>query len=164
MIFALWHNRMFLMPYLYKRYMSDRRLACLVSASQDGEMIARVLQRFGLSSVRGSSSRRGKEAFLELFHALQEGFDIAITPDGPRGPRYQAHDGVINLAAISGCSLIPVSYHLDRKIELKSWDRFMIPLPFSTCRVVIGTPLQVSQDGPSILEKKRRELEQLLSK
>src|SRR4051812_17638299 len=82
-IFAFWHNRMFLMPYIYAKYFPGRRAACLVSVSNDGGMIARVLGHFGLEAVRGSSSRRGKEAYRELSENLKLGMDIAITPDGP---------------------------------------------------------------------------------
>jgi lysophospholipid acyltransferase (LPLAT)-like uncharacterized protein len=137
-IFAFWHNRMFLMPYIYKKYFPGRHVACLVSASQDGEMIARVIGHFGLEAVRGSSSRRGKEAYRELAEKLKQGLDVAITPDGPRGPCYQSHDGVVSLAAFSQHHLIPVACRLSSKIQLKSWDRFMIPMPFSRCEVYFG--------------------------
>jgi len=162
-IFAFWHNRMFLMPYLYNRYLPGRRVVCLVSASQDGEMIARVLNRFGLGSVRGSSSRRGKEAFRELTENLKDAWDVAITPDGPRGPRYQAHVGVIGLAALSGQNLIPVTYHVQWKIELASWDRFIIPIPFSPCHLHLGKPMTFAgQTKDELLEAGRSDLEKQL--
>jgi lysophospholipid acyltransferase (LPLAT)-like uncharacterized protein len=140
-IFAFWHNRMFLMPFFYETYFPGRKAACLVSASQDGEMIARVLGRFGLLAVRGSSSRRGKEAYRELNEKLKAGLDLAITPDGPRGPCYQAHLGVVSLAAFGATPIIPVTCKIDWKISLPTWDRFMIPLPFSICSVHFGKPL-----------------------
>ncbi|MBI4025394.1 MAG: lysophospholipid acyltransferase family protein [Verrucomicrobia bacterium] len=159
-IFAFWHNRMFLMPYLHRRFLHGRRVICLVSASQDGEMIARVLARFGLATVRGSSSRRGKEAFRELTENLRQGWDVAITPDGPRGPRHQAHVGVVGLAALSGCSLIPATWMVKWKIELPSWDRFIIPLPFSPCIFHVGQPLPITDAaGEKGLDESRRTLE-----
>ena len=159
-IYAFWHNRMFLMPYVYQRYLHKRRAVCLVSSSQDGEMIARVLAHFGLGVVRGSSSRRGKEAYRQLAENLKEGWDVAITPDGPRGPRYQTHIGVAGLAAFSGNPIIPLTYHAARKIELSSWDRFMIPLPFSSCVLQFGKPFYV--DPQASLEEACHELEMIL--
>ncbi len=162
-IFAFWHNRMFLMPYLYARYLPIRRAVCLVSASQDGEMIARVLDRFGLGAVRGSSSRRGKEAYRELAENLKNTWDVAITPDGPRGPRYKAHPGVVGLASISGCALIPVSYQLKWKIELPTWDRFIIPLPFSPCFLHLGKAMHVAETAKEVeMERTRLNLENCL--
>ncbi len=157
MIFAFWHNRMFLLPYIYHRYFPGRKGACLVSASQDGEMIARVLGRFGLLTVRGSSSRRGLEAFRELVQNLHSGYDVAITPDGPRGPRYKAHPGVAGLSTLSGNVILPMSYHLSWKIEIPSWDRFMIPLPFSRCDIRLGELLRPGEKANPETETKRLE-------
>ncbi len=161
-IYAFWHNRMFLMPYVYQRYLSHRQAVCLVSASQDGEMIARVLKHFGLETVRGSSSRRGKEAYRELAENLKNGWDVAITPDGPRGPRYQAQLGVVGLAVFSGHDIIPLTYHAKRKIELSSWDGFIIPLPFSPCTLHFGKPIHVKETAS--LEETCRALEASLGK
>lgn len=162
-IFAFWHNRMFLMPYLYRRYLSPRHVICLVSSSQDGEMIARVLCRFRMGVARGSSSRRGKEAYRELAEHLKTGNDVAITPDGPRGPRYSAHTGVVGLASFSGFPLIPVSYRLEWKIELPTWDRFIIPVPFSPCHLHLGKEMLLDDLQPDeVLEKSRGELERKL--
>ncbi len=163
MIFAFWHNRMLMMPYLYRRFFPKRRGVCLVSVSQDGEMIARILKRFDFGTVRGSSSRRGKEAFRALVTNLRDQWDVGITPDGPRGPRYQAQVGVVGLAALSGCPLIPISYNVKWKIELPTWDRFMIPIPFSVCHFQLGKPMIVSnEEMDSELEKSRLELEKQL--
>ncbi len=162
-IFVFWHNRMFLMPYLYRRFIPGRHAICLVSVSQDGEMIARVLEHFGLGAVRGSSSRRGKEAFRELTEHLKKGWDVAITPDGPRGPCYQAHLGVVGLASLSGCPVVPVTYHVKWNIELPTWDRFIIPLPFSSCRLSLGKMMHIAETvSDESLEKKRQFLEDCL--
>jgi lysophospholipid acyltransferase (LPLAT)-like uncharacterized protein len=156
-LFAFWHNRMFLMPYFYRKIFPNRRIVCLVSASQDGEMIARVLHRFGLETARGSSSRRSREAYRELSEYLKEGWDIAITPDGPRGPAFRAQAGVAALALEAFCKLIPITYHVSRKIELPSWDRFIIPLPFSTCVLHFAKP--ISLDDQTSIEEITRQLE-----
>ena len=152
------------MPYLYRRIFPGRHAVCLVSASKDGEMIARVLNRFGLETVRGSSSRRGREAYRELMENLKCGWDVAITPDGPRGPCYQAHIGVMGLAALSGCKLVPVTYYIPWKIELPTWDRFIIPIPFSRCHLYLGKPLTFEDlAGDDVLEAGRADLEKRLS-
>jgi lysophospholipid acyltransferase (LPLAT)-like uncharacterized protein len=166
MIFAFWHNRIFLMPYLFRTHWRRRqrgKVAVLVSASKDGEKLARVLSKFNLICVRGSSSRRGKEALRELTRLVEEGYDAGITPDGPRGPKYRVQDGVIRLAQLTGARIIPVSYRLSWQITLKSWDAFMIPLPFGRATLRLGAPLKVPRDADErTREDKRLELEAIL--
>jgi lysophospholipid acyltransferase (LPLAT)-like uncharacterized protein len=165
-IFAFWHNRIFLMPYLFRTHWKKRsrtRVAVLVSASKDGEKLARVLNRFNLICVRGSSSRRGKEALRELTRLVEDGYDAGITPDGPRGPRYEVHSGVIDLAALTGARIVPISYALSRAITFKSWDAFMVPLPFARCTVRMGPLLSVPRDADDATrEDKRLELQRIL--
>jgi lysophospholipid acyltransferase (LPLAT)-like uncharacterized protein len=164
LLFAFWHNRIFLMPYLFYHYWRPRqrvRVAALVSASRDGGQLAGLLEQFGLVCVRGSSSRRGSQALRELARLVGEGYDIAITPDGPRGPKYVAQDGAISLAQLTGMPIIPVSYVLSRKITFNSWDNFMIPLPFTRCVVRVGQLLQVPP-GDAAHAEKRLELERTL--
>ena len=165
-IFAFWHNRIFLMPYLFRKHWHSRqrdRVAVLVSASRDGEKLTRVLSKFNLICVRGSSSRRGKEALRELSRLIQEGYDAGITPDGPRGPKYHCHDGVISLSQMTQSPIIPVSYDLAHKITVNSWDNFMIPLPFTRATLHIGAPLSVpASAGDAQREEKRLELEKVL--
>jgi lysophospholipid acyltransferase (LPLAT)-like uncharacterized protein len=165
-IFAFWHNRIFLMPYLFRKHWSTRqrnKVAVLVSASKDGEKLARVLEKFNLICVRGSSSRRGKEALRELTSLVDEGYDVGITPDGPRGPRYRVQEGVISLAQLTQAPIIPVSYLVSWKITVNSWDAFMIPLPFSSATLRIAPPLTVSREADEPMrENKRLELENVL--
>ena len=165
-IFAFWHNRIFLMPYLFRKHWHSRqrdRVAVLVSASKDGEKLARVLSKFDLICVRGSSSRRGKEALREMTNLVNDGYDAGITPDGPRGPKYHCHDGVISLSQITQAPIIPVSYDVSRKITVNSWDSFMVPLPFARATVRIGAPMTVPADASDEqYEQKRLELENVL--
>ena len=163
LIFAAWHNRLFLVPYLFYRWWPRRKVAVMVSASKDGEKLTRVLDKFGLVCVRGSSSRRGKEALLEMTRYVNEGLDAGITPDGPRGPKYRVAEGVISLAQVTGAPIIPISYRPSWKISLSSWDGFMIPLPFGRVTLYIGEPLIVPRDaGDQQREDKRLELENVL--
>ena len=122
-------------------------------------MLAAILERFGVQPVRGSSSRRGPQALLELTTWAERGYDLAITPDGPRGPRYEVQEGVMSLAQVTGLPIVPVSYHLNWKIRAKSWDRFQIPLPFARCEVTVGRVLRVPREAT---DAEREELRQQL--
>lgn len=166
-IFAIWHNRLALSAILYQRYVRkfapERRMAGLVSASRDGGLLAQVLEHFGIEPVRGSSSRRGGQALIEMTSCAGRGLDLAITPDGPRGPRYEAQDGVVATAQLTGLPIVPVSYHLNWKIRLNSWDGFQIPLPFARCNVIMGKPLAVPREiSDEQRETWRKELEESL--
>ena len=147
LIICVWHNRLSLSLVLYALFVRKRhrahRLAALVSASRDGSILARILEHFGAQPVRGSSSRRGPQALLELTGWAERGYDLAITPDGPRGPRYAIQNGIIALAQLTGLPILPASYHLPWKWQLRSWDRFQIPLPFSRCDLRFGDPFLV---------------------
>jgi lysophospholipid acyltransferase (LPLAT)-like uncharacterized protein len=150
-IFCLWHNRLALCLNLYHDYMQrrqpSRRLAAMVSASKDGGLLARVLEHYGVRPVRGSSSRRGPQALLEMTSNAENGLDLGITPDGPRGPCYEVQPGVIAVAQLTGRPIIPVSYRLAWKYRLNSWDRFQIPLPFSRCDVRLGRAIRVPREA-----------------
>jgi lysophospholipid acyltransferase (LPLAT)-like uncharacterized protein len=144
MIFAFWHNRLLLMPRLCQFFLPQRRFIALISRSGDGEVITEICAKFGIKAVRGSSSRQGAIAFRELVRLVEkERFDVAITPDGPRGPRYQVQPGILQLSQMTGCPIIPTTYDLSSKWEMPSWDRFQVPKPFSRCRLVVGEPFIV---------------------
>ena len=126
----------------------------LISASKDGEYIARVASALGFRPVRGSSSRRGAAGLLELVKLVRDGAPAAITPDGPRGPRYCIHPGVLELARRSGRPIVPFAIGLSRFWELPSWDRFRVPKPFSRGVCIMGEPLEIPGDaGPDEMER-----------
>jgi lysophospholipid acyltransferase (LPLAT)-like uncharacterized protein len=160
-IFCIWHNRLALSMVVHRNY--PRKLAALISASKDGALLSAVLRKFGVLAVRGSSSRRGPQALLELTSQAERGHDVAITPDGPRGPRYVVQEGVISLAQVTGLSIVPVTWNTSWKICVKSWDRFQIPLPFARCEMVLNQPIMVPR-GASEGEREelRTELERSL--
>ena len=163
-IFAIWHNRLALSAVLYRRFVlkfaPDRRMAGMVSASRDGGLLAQILEHFGIEPVRGSSSRRGARALVEMTTWAERGHDLAITPDGPRGPCYEIQDGVIATAQLTGLPIVPVSYYLNWKIRLKSWDRFQIPLPFARCEITVGKILRVPRETTDTeREELRKQLE-----
>jgi lysophospholipid acyltransferase (LPLAT)-like uncharacterized protein len=163
-VFCIWHNRLALSMKIYfsivRPQKSDQHLAGLVSASKDGALLAAIFERFGVQPVRGSSSRRGAQALRELTTWADRGYDLAITPDGPRGPKYVVQEGAIVLAQLTGRTLVPVTQKLSWKISLKSWDHFQIPLPFSRCEITFGKTFLVPRE--TTVEKReqiRREFE-----
>jgi len=163
LIASIWHNRLALAirgwDWWAKRH-PGARLAALISASRDGALFARTFSYFGVKPVRGSSSRRGPQALLELVSALEDNFNVAITPDGPRGPKYKVQPGIISLAQVSGIPIVPVGVHIAKKKQLRSWDQFQVPLPFSRCDIVLGKPINVPRDAsPHEHEKVRTALE-----
>jgi lysophospholipid acyltransferase (LPLAT)-like uncharacterized protein len=166
-IYCVWHNRLALclVPYYdyVKKHNQTPGMAALVSASKDGGLLAGILECFGVQPVRGSSSRRGPQALLELTSWAERGYDLAITPDGPRGPRYVVQEGVMGLAQVTGFPIVPVSYYLGWKIQPKSWDRFQIPLPFSRCEMLFGKPVRVPRQA-SVAEREalRQQLQRTL--
>lgn len=166
-IYCVWHNRLPLSMKAYfgyvKKHNTTPGMAAMVSASKDGGFLAAILECFKVAPVRGSSSRRGRQALLELTTWAERGYDLAITPDGPRGPCYVVQDGIISLAQLTGFPVVPVSYRLGWKIKLKSWDRFQIPLPFSRCDMFYEKPIRVPKEATDEeREKLRKELEEKL--
>ena len=164
-IFSLWHNRLLLAPPSYRKFFlarqPHRRLAALVSASKDGAILARVMEHHGIQPVLGSSSRRGAQALRELTSWAKRGYDFAITPDGPRGPRYEVQPGAVMLAQITGLPIVPASATVGWKKEFSSWDAFKLPLPFSCCQIRIGEMVHVSRGADEIeREAARRTLQE----
>ncbi len=164
-IFAFWHNRILLMPGLYLHYVGRKPVAALASASRDGEYAAGVVRLFGFVPVRGSTSRRANQGFLELTRLALEGYNAILTPDGPRGPRYVAQSGVVKLAMVTGLPILPVSATVEPCKRLKSWDRTIIPLPFARCTARVGKPILVPRDADdTTVEKYRLEVQEALVK
>jgi len=146
-IIAFWHNRTALMVYFYERYCRGRIALTFISRSRDGQFMTDVAARFGVKAVRGSSSRHGTSAMLSAIRAASDHHvDLVITPDGPRGPRYQIQPGLIRLAQATGRPIVAVTYQLKWKHLLNSWDRFHVPLPFSTCHLITGEPIFVPEN------------------
>ena len=147
LIYIVWHGRILLIPWVnwwLRRTRGARPVCVLASRSRDGEIMARYVRAFGLTVVRGSSSRGGVTAIRQLTRALSVGDDVALVPDGPRGPRVQLQPGVIALAALSGAPVVPVAFAARHAWRLSTWDEFLIPLPFSRCAVVFGAPVSIA--------------------
>lgn len=132
---VLWHNRLFLAAEIVRRFRTGRPAYALVSASQDGAWLSAFFHLAGLRTVRGSSSRLGREAATALVDTLRAGHDVGITPDGPRGPRYEFKPGAIIVARRTRAPLLLVGAEFASAWRLRSWDRFRIPRPFSRVRM-----------------------------
>jgi len=158
-ILALWHGR--ILPGLH--YFRNRGIVVITSQNFDGEWIARILHRFGFGTARGSSSRGGARALVQLRRDLAGGHGAAFTVDGPRGPARVVQHGVIFLAGVTGQPILPYHVESDRHWTLASWDRTQIPKPFSTVALVIGEPIPVESSDASVLEQKSAALSGALS-
>lgn len=133
--FVVWHNRLFLTPEIFRRYRGGRRLVALISASGDGAWLTAFFSLIGMQAARGSSSRLGREAAMALVDAQRAGHDIGITPDGPRGPCYELKPGVVIVPRRSGAPLLLIGGEFSSAWQLKSWDKFILPKPFSRVRL-----------------------------
>jgi lysophospholipid acyltransferase (LPLAT)-like uncharacterized protein len=137
-----WHNRLLFFPAMFPKQARTRTTA-LISASRDGQYVADLVKRFGIESVRGSSSRRGAMALDGAIKHLERGRNVSVTPDGPRGPRYEMSLGPIALASKTGVPILPVAVNYSSYWELKSWDRFQIPKPWAKITLVLGDPIEI---------------------
>ncbi|MBN1593211.1 MAG: lysophospholipid acyltransferase family protein [Candidatus Coatesbacteria bacterium] len=159
-IFALWHQRLLMMPLAYR----GSGLHVLISNHRDGELIARAVSHLGVHSIRGSATRGGSAGFRKMVETLKAGGDVAITPDGPRGPARKAHKGAVALARATGYPIFPTTYACSRRKEFNSWDRFVVPAPFSRGIFVCGSPLIVPEKADDTeMERYRLALERGLN-
>ncbi len=155
-IYAFWHGRMLIFTYSHRR----QGIHVLISQHRDGEFIARIIHRLGFVSVRGSTTRGGSKAVFQMCERSTSGFDVALTPDGPKGPRFLVHPGTMYIAQRSRRPIVPITNSAKDRWSLSTWDRFMIPKPFSKVIILLGKPIWVPADCPSQeLEKLRLELE-----
>jgi lysophospholipid acyltransferase (LPLAT)-like uncharacterized protein len=159
-IFAFWHGRI-LAATLYFR---DRGIIVITSENFDGEWIARIIRRFGYGTARGSSSRGGVRALVQLRRDLAAGHPAAFTVDGPRGPAGVAQAGAIWLAGASGCPIVPFHVEAARYWTVKSWDRHQVPKPGSEVAIAIGDPFDIADTNETTIEAGRQHLESTLQR
>lgn len=160
-VHILWHGRLLPLSYLHR----GEGIATLISRSADGEYIARVVEHWGYHTTRGSSSRGGSRALRELVAHVRNGRSLAITPDGPRGPKGRLKGGAITAAQLTGAPMVPVAAGASRAWWIEGWDRFMVPKPFARIRVTYGEPIDVPRDADAgRLEAIRRHAESELDR
>ncbi len=163
-IYALWHNRIFAMPYTRPKLAKNREMVVLTSASKDGAILENAVAVFGIGAVRGSSSRRGAAALVALRKKINSGASICITPDGPRGPRQKLQPGIVKLAQASGAPILAVNVEFSKCWHLKTWDQFRVPWPFSKVYVKIEAGIDIPRDlDQSAFEQHVSDLEQLMN-
>ncbi len=156
-IYVFWHGRQLFLVCLHR----NDQIHPLVSKSEDGELISRVCKKFNLNTIRGSSSRGGVPAILELKETIRQGERVGITPDGPRGPLHEVQSGCLYLAQKLDCPIVPVAYSAKRKLIVGSWDEFMIPFPFNRISMVYGKPIWVKTNEE--IPQKAKELQAALN-
>ena len=160
-IMTFWHDRIFLATYFFR----NRRIVVITSQSFDGEYIARFIQKFGYGAVRGSSTRGGVGALVEMIRLMRENLPMGFTIDGPKGPRYVAKKGACLLAKKTGNPMMPFSVEAEKYWTVKSWDRMQIPKPFSRAKILIAEPIYVARDAnEEEIEDKREELQKELDR
>ncbi len=162
-ITAIWHNRLLLWAYATKRFLPAYEGTGLTSASRDGEYVAGFVECYGYEVVRGSTSRKGVKALLQLKRALARGRFVGIVPDGPRGPAYQLTSGIVFLAQRTGAPVLPMNMEFSSCWRLKNWDRFILPKPFSKVRFKLGALHQVAETADEAeFESERLRLENVM--
>jgi lysophospholipid acyltransferase (LPLAT)-like uncharacterized protein len=154
MVYVFWHSNLLIPAYTHR----NKGIRVIVSEHRDGEIGSRIARRLGHVPIRGSTTRGGLRALLEASRQVRNGHSVLITPDGPRGPLHTFHIGPLILAQRSGCPIVPVGVAAAWRIHLKSWDRFIIPLPFSRCAIYIGPGITIDKAD----EATRQMLEQRL--
>ena len=159
-IFAIWHNRLLMLPRVFDPCFPTRQSFGLISASRDGDLVSILIERSGYGTIRGSSSRKGVSALRQLVDTLAGGSNVLFTPDGPRGPVYEASQGVVFLAQKTGAPVVPIHMEYSSCWRLKSWDRFIVPHSFAKLRAIFGMPLRIAEtQTPEEFEAERMRLQ-----
>jgi len=159
-VVAFWHGRLIMMAFSWKRC---DLVNMLISGHRDGQLVSGMMSHFGSKTVFGSSTRGGAAAFIQLARLLRSGEIVGITPDGPKGPRMRANDGVIALAKVTGAPILPLTFSASLRYVLESWDRFVLPFPFGRGVFLWGEPIYISKNADDMeMSEKRVELEHAL--
>ncbi|MDQ7059738.1 MAG: lysophospholipid acyltransferase family protein [Sulfurimonas sp.] len=137
-VMACWHGELLMIPYAYTKFRKNPHVKLLISEHFDGNLIAKTLGYFGFDTIRGSSTRGGAKALIESIKSIKSGYDLGITPDGPKGPRHEVHDGIVVMAKKAKVKITLVSIKPSSYWQLKSWDKFVIPKPFGIINYYIS--------------------------
>jgi len=143
-IFACWHGELLMLPYLYKYYRKTPHAKVLISPHFDGKIISKTVKYFGLDTIAGSSDKSPTKVLIQAIRSLKEGYDIGITPDGPKGPRHEVSNGIIMMAQKTKAKILLLEIKPTKYWQLNSWDKFIIPKPFGTLHYYATTELDIS--------------------
>ncbi len=144
-IIAFWHGKLLMQPFIYNKLRDRPKVATMISEHFDGEIISKIIRYFHFDSIRGSTKKGAIKVLKESFKKVDNGYDIGITPDGPRGPRYSIADGIISIAKKKKMPIVACNFKATSFWRLKSWDGFMIPKPFSTIYLYASDPFSVEE-------------------
>jgi len=151
-VLLIWHGKIFVVPFFFRK----RGILALVSPSKDGEFVFRLMDGWGYKLIRGSGSHPMKTAWIEMIKELNEGGEVMIIPDGPKGPDRKFKLGAVKLATETGAVMVPFSFSARRRKILRSWDRFEMFFPFTKIAAVYGEPIEISRDLPPGRQKEER--------
>ena len=143
-IMACWHGELLMIPYAYTHYKKTPKVKLVISEHFDGNLIAKTLNKFGFETIRGSSTRGGIKALIESIKSLKDGYDLGITPDGPKGPRHEVHDGIVLMAQKAKVKIVLVEIKPTSYWQISSWDKFIIPKPFGVINYYISDFIDVA--------------------
>ena len=143
-IFACWHGELLMLPYLYSKYRKTPHAKVLISSHFDGMLISRTIKYFGLGTLAGSTNRNAARVLIQAIQTLKDGYDIGITPDGPKGPRHEVADGIIVMAQKTKAKIVLVEIKPTKFWQFNSWDKFTVPKPFGTLNYYSTSPIDIS--------------------
>ena len=141
-ILCFWHGRLLMMPLSWKK---EKKINMLISEHPDGELISKTVKYFGINTIHGSTSKGGTKAIRNIIESLKSGQSVGITPDGPRGPKMKINSAIIKIASLTGFKILPLSCSVKNKFFLKSWDKFLVALPFGKGCFAWGEPLKIKK-------------------
>lgn len=142
-ILTMWHGELLMQPLNYRKFKPNGEIKVIVSEHRDGETIRKVVDYLGVGAIQGSSTKGGVKALINAIKTIKSGVDVAITPDGPRGPRHQVADGIVAIAQKTGAQILTCSIQPSRYWQMKSWDKFVVPKPFGTIHFYISEPFNI---------------------
>ena len=143
-VVAFWHGELLMQPFNYQKLKKNGKVSAMISEHKDGEAITKTVEYLGIHSVRGSSSKGGAKALISAIKEIKSGDDVAITPDGPRGPRHSVADGIVAIHKKANAKILVFNCKCTKYWQFNSWDKFIIPKPFGTLEFFISEPLDVS--------------------
>jgi lysophospholipid acyltransferase (LPLAT)-like uncharacterized protein len=141
---AMWHGDLLMQPLNYRHFRPNGDIKVIVSEHRDGETIRKVVEHLGVGALQGSSTRGGAKALIGAIKSIKKGIDVAITPDGPKGPMYEVADGIVVISQKTKAKILPFSSIPSSYWEMRSWDKFIVPKPFGTINFYIGEPFSVN--------------------
>lgn len=153
-IIAFWHRKLLMQPFLYKSLREKPKVVAMISEHFDGEVLSKIIKYFHFKSIRGSTRKGAIKVLKNAFSKINEGYDIAITPDGPKGPKYSVADGIVSISQKKDIMIVACSYSASSYWEFNSWDNFIIPKPFSTLNLVASEPFSVKDLSKEEAKKK----------